>query len=288
MKKVIKAAIKNALCMRVGETFSDYLDRKKHSFQRKINKKHFEIQDLEETLVARGLKKGDTVIVHSAWRSFIGFSGTPLDVINTIRKIVGDNGTIIMPTFCANKEEFYYDSPSSAGYITEVFRRDHNTIRSLNNVFSMSAQGPKAKIYTKDHIKSKYYFDNKSPYKKCIEDNAKILLLGLGRKPHKISLFHCVTYDIRNKLDIYDIYHNNKRGIIQNKNNEILNVRYVDRNKGIQNNKRRFRKLFQAILDKNDYSRINLLDIYLFESKSYYNKAKEYIIKNNYNIYINK
>ena len=203
MKKKLRLLIRRIIGTREFETISDSINRKKLNFLKKINKKTFNLKDFEKSLVSIGLKEGDCVIVHSSWRAFIGFTGKPEDIIESILKIIGSTGTLIMPCFGINNNEFHYDDVSNAGIISEIFRKRKGTIRSLNSTFSMCAYGKYAAEIINDHINSNYCFDEKSPYSKAITLNSKILLLGLGKKPHKITLFHCVTYSLKNDLECY-------------------------------------------------------------------------------------
>ena len=286
MKKFIKYILKKILNAGEKETVADAVQRKKYSILKKFNKKKFTVKDFKESLVNMGLKKGDTVIVHSAWRSFIGFEGRPQDVIDSIKNIIGEEGNILMPAFTDNFEVFKYNDKSCAGVITEVFRNNKDVQRSLNNMFSMCAYGKKSTLYLSEHIDSNYCFDDKSPYYKATQDDAKILLLGLGKKPHKITLFHCASYALKDKLSYYkNVYSYKKNVTIYNQNNKKINKAIIDRLPNFQNDKSKFRYLFKRNMKYVKYKKINLLDIYLFESKKVYNDVYDYILKSNYKIY---
>lgn len=286
MRKIIRKFVRRFVGAREFETIDDALIRRKLKFLKKINKRHFDINDFETTLISMGLKEGDCLIVHSSWRSFIGFDGKPEDIINSIKNIIGMSGTLIMPCYGINSNKFYYDEPSKAGIISEKFRQQQGTLRSLNSTFSMCAFGKYAKELLNDHIDSKYCFDEKSPYFKAIKLNSKILLLGLGKKPHKITLFHCVTYNLKKRLSCYrNVYTLKKNVVIYDKAGNVIQRTVVDRQKKNQNNKKRFRKLFLKANRFLKYAKLNRLDIYLFEAEPVYNFSKNYIIRKKYNLY---
>lgn len=286
MKKVIKFFIKKLLNASEEETVADAINRKKYQILKKFNKKYFSINELERAFLDLNLRKGDTVIVHSAWRSFIGFNGTPQDVIDCIKRIVGEDGNIIMPAFTDNREVFRYYDKSSAGVISEVFRNNSGVQRSLNNIFSMCSYGNKSSYYTSEHIRSVYCFDSKSPYFKAIQDNAKIILLGLGKNPHKITAFHCASYNLRKKVKCYkDVYSFQKNVIMYDYNNNRIEKSIIDRNPNYKNDKRKFKLLFKKYIKKSEYKKINHLDIYIFDSKKMYDNVYNYILNNNFNIY---
>ena len=286
MKKIIRNIVRKHIGARENETIADSLNRKKYNFLKKINRKKFSQNDFKRKLENLGLKKDDIVIVHCAWRAFIGFDGKPEDVINIICEIVGKNGTVLMPAFTNNRNEFHYEDVSCAGGLSEIFRKNYNVIRSLDTNFSMIGIGKDANDLLKDHIKSRYYFDENSPYYKAIHKNAKILLLGLGNKPHKITLFHCITYELRNLLECYKKVYTLERQVkIYNKNNEMLEKTIIDRRPLFQNNKRKFKKLFAFCISKENYEKNNYLDIYLFEAKKVYISSKDYIKRRRYCLY---
>jgi len=54
--------------------------------------------DLNRALVELGVVAGDVVMVHSAFDSFVGFQGGPVDAIRTLQEVVGERGTLMMPT----------------------------------------------------------------------------------------------------------------------------------------------------------------------------------------------
>lgn len=286
MKKLLKKFLKKILKAKENETVSDAFNRLKYSFLKKINRTKFDTNDLHQALISLGLNKGDTVIVQCAWRAFIGYTGTPKDVINCIKNIVGVNGTILMPAYTSNSELFKFNDTTNAGYLAEYFRENYAEFRSLDTKFSMCASGYNAESLTKDHINSYYCFDENSPYYKAIKVNAKILLLGLGKYPHKVTLFHCVTYKLRNTVKCYkDVYTFKKSVYLYDKIGKLYKKEIVDRQPRYQNNKYKFALLFNKLVAKKCYFRLNKLDIYLFDSLELFESAKKYIVDNNYNLY---
>lgn len=286
IKAVFRLLIRRMIGVREYETIPDAILRKKYRFLKMINRSHFTANDLRASLKALGLEGGDSVIVHSAWRAFIGYDGDASSVIDVILDVIGPKGTLIMPAYTNNKSIFRYNDPSAAGYITEIFRKNYAECRSLNAIFSMCACGPNATELTVKHIDSKYAFDESSPYSLAINKGAKILLMGLGKKPHKITLFHCVTYYLRNMVDCYnDVYTVEKKVVLYNKNGRRINRNIIERRTQKQNNKRKFKKLFRRLSKNIKYHKINKLDLHLFNSREVFDSAKDYIIKNNYNLY---
>ncbi|HJJ04096.1 MAG TPA: hypothetical protein OIM28_05610 [Clostridiaceae bacterium] len=85
--------------------------------------------------------------------------------------------------------------------------------------------------------------------------------------------FYKEVYTLKRRVKIFD------------KNKKVHEKSINDRKPIFQNNKRKFKKLFKYCINKDNYSRINFLDIYLFESQSVYILGKEYIQKQNYCLY---
>ena len=90
-----------------------------------------------------GLSKGDVLLVHSSYKSFGGIEGGPQTVIDAIRSILTDEGTLIVPTFnydfCDGKPFDIKKTPSKMGIISELVRTDSNSKRTFDpDVTSLS------------------------------------------------------------------------------------------------------------------------------------------------------
>ena len=119
-----KGIIRKMFGARNNESFRDALDRHKTKIKKKIYRQKFSVEDLKQKIEDCGISDGDTVMVHSSWRNFFNFDGTPEDVISVLEDIVGKNGTIIMPCFGADRNQFdIKNSPSAAGVLSETFRK---------------------------------------------------------------------------------------------------------------------------------------------------------------------
>lgn len=130
---------------------------------------------------------------------------TPSDFIDSVMEIIGVDGTLCMPCYGVKNGLLHIsDTKSAAGILSETLRKKPGSIRSAFPKFSMVAYGKNAKEITSLHIKSQYQFDELSPYYIASRQyNAKVLLLGMGAHSHKISVFHCATYQCRNDIPFY-------------------------------------------------------------------------------------
>jgi aminopeptidase-like protein/aminoglycoside N3'-acetyltransferase len=146
---------------------------------------------------ALGMTSGDTIFVHSAYstlgRAPGGVEGGPQTVIEAILDVIGETGTLIMPTF-------NYDflrgtpwdmrtTPSQMGVLTELVRTDPRARRMFHAIYSMAAIGKHAEELA--HHRSNDCFGETTIFSKFREWDAKILILGLAYSKSITFLHHC-------------------------------------------------------------------------------------------------
>jgi len=151
----------------------------------KKNKKIF-FEDLVFSLKKGGVREGDIIFVHSDVSVFgkIGEVKNRYDflklVSNSLKETVGEAGTVILPTFTYSftKNEIYSpkSTPSMVGALTEYFRRQKDTIRTIHPIFSVAIWGKEKKFFNSDL--SKDSFGEKSIFGKLKQKNGKIVFLG--------------------------------------------------------------------------------------------------------------
>lgn len=151
-----------------------------------------------------GVKKGDTLMVHTSLKSIGYVCGGAQAVIEALIEAVGDEGTIMMPTqswknpdpidgvhWDVDEDQWQlirdnwpaYDKnitpTNTMGAVAEMFRSWPGSIRSDHPARSVCAYGKNAEYLTKDHDLSNIFGDG-SPIGKLYELDAKVLLLGVG------------------------------------------------------------------------------------------------------------
>ena len=137
-------------------------------------------QDLENA----GIKKGDSLLVHSSFKSLGFVVGGIETLVNAILSVLGDMGTLIVPAFTyssvtAKNPVFDYDnSPSCVGAVAEYIRNMPQSVRSINPTHSCSVFGAKSDYYIKDHEKDITPVGKNSPIYKLQNEGGKILFLG--------------------------------------------------------------------------------------------------------------
>ena len=136
--------------------------------------------DIIFSLECMGIKKGDTLLLHSALTSIGGVDGGAETVIDAFIEAIGEEGTLCMSTLTGWFAPFDAPtSPSAVGYLSEAFRRRPGVLRSLHPVHSIAAFGKNAEYITKDHDKCETGCGEGTPYLKIAELNGKAILLGV-------------------------------------------------------------------------------------------------------------
>ena len=156
--------------------------------------KDYEI--IKEDLAALGIAKGDTLLVHSSFRSLGSVDGRIETLLNAIFSVIGDSGTLLVPTLSyttvsVNNPVFdYLNTPSCTGAVTEYVRVMNGSVRSIHPTHSVTAIGRLAEFYTSGHEKDRTPCGENSPFTKNIYNGGKILILGCN--PAYNTTFHAI------------------------------------------------------------------------------------------------
>lgn len=146
--------------------------------------------DLKKYLAKAGLRKNDVVIVHSSL-SRIGYVKGGADaLIDSFLEIIGQDGLLIMPAFCApeydKKRKLYLfntnKTPINTGAVPETFRLRSGVRRSLSPTHSLAAYGKKADWFVSGHENCDNPFSMKGPFGKLYSLNAKIFFVGVDQR----------------------------------------------------------------------------------------------------------
>ncbi len=136
-----------------------------------------------------GIKKGDTLLIHSSLRSLGG--ATPEEFIKGMQLAVGEEGTLVFPalsylTCNPNQREFdYFSTKSNVGAIPEYFRtQTKDVLRSLSPTHSCAAWGKNAEFVVNGHISDTTPCGPNSPFKRVMELGGSILFVGCGMRPN--------------------------------------------------------------------------------------------------------
>jgi len=166
------------------------------------NRKILIKKDIVDALREIGVKSGQNIMVHTSMKSFGFVCGGPQIIIEALIEVVGEGGTIMMPTQTwKNMDPAYgvhwqepkewwniirdnwpaYDKDitptNSMGAVAEMFRKWPGTLRSDHPVRSVAAWGKNAKYLVSNHDLSDI-FGETSPIAKLYDLNGHVLLLG--------------------------------------------------------------------------------------------------------------
>lgn len=161
--------------------------------------------DIKKAVKELGIKAGDTVLVHSSFKSLGTVDGGAEAVISGFLDVIGEDGTLVFPTFCQKDFEHAYetwhlDKDSDVGYLTNYFRKREGSLRSDHATHSVAACGKDAAFLTETHGHTHKRFGSMgdtnfsadSPWEKMYQRDAKVVLLGVG--PISITFRHYAEY----------------------------------------------------------------------------------------------
>jgi len=165
-----------------------------------------------------GVQQNSTLMVHSSMSSLGWVVGGPQAVIIALREAVGADGTLVMPAHSSEwSDPARWENPPvpeawwpvirghcpafdadvtpsrGVGRVAETFRTLPGTRRSAHPQISLAAQGPQAEVLVRDHPLP-HGFGPASPYGRLYEQNAQILLLGVGYD--NCSLLHLAEHRV--------------------------------------------------------------------------------------------
>jgi aminoglycoside 3-N-acetyltransferase len=138
-----------------------------------------------------GVQEGDTLLVHSSYKSFGEVEGGPQTVIQALETALGPQGTLIMPTFNFdfNKGAPWdvRSTPSKMGVLTELVRKDPRARRVFHPFYSFAILGRHADMLGSLRYKSSY--ERNSVFGKLRDLDGKIMVIGLSYT-NSMTFFH--------------------------------------------------------------------------------------------------
>ena len=139
---------------------------------------------LTHDLELSGLRRQDTLLVHSSMKSIGQVEGRADTVLDALSDYLQDEGLLVFPTLTwsnVNAEQPVYsvrDTPSVVGILPELFRQRPGVRRSLHPTHSVAALGRDAEDFVEGHER----FDSPaalgSPWDRLRQRRAKIMFIG--------------------------------------------------------------------------------------------------------------
>ena len=174
-------------------------------------------EKLTQDFLNLGIAHGDTLFIHSSFKSLGSVEGGAGTVISALEAAVGEKGLILMPTFSLlpSREErvaawHVNKTPSTVGWLTEFFRQMPGTHRSNHYSHAIAARGKEAKAFVSAHLQREGYespwdhspwgktYGTHSPMFRAYTMNAKLLMIG-------------VDYETSTYIHLVEVIHWNKR-----------------------------------------------------------------------------
>jgi len=163
------------------------------------------IKRIVDDLHQLGLEAGQTVLVHSSMSKIGWVSGGAQAVIMALMEVLGDDGTLMMPTHTSqNTDPANWSAPPvpqswwqvirenrpaydpsltptrEMGVISETFRKMTGVKRSNHPIGSFAAIGKHADFLIENHDSLEQMFGDASPIGKLYDCDGHILLLGVS------------------------------------------------------------------------------------------------------------
>jgi aminoglycoside N3'-acetyltransferase len=145
-----------------------------------------------------GVRPGDTILVHTSYKSLGGVVGGADTVIEAMRELVGLQGTVLFPAFNFQSwtDGHYWDvaeTPSMMGMITERARLLPDARRTPHPIFSFSVLGPRAEEFVAaDDVEA---YGPNSVFALFHKTNGTILSIGLDFNS-TFSMHHYIEYNV--------------------------------------------------------------------------------------------
>ncbi|MCW3099026.1 MAG: hypothetical protein JWL77_4644 [Chthonomonadaceae bacterium] len=139
-------------------------------------------EDIKSALEQAGIAEGDLVLGHFALSWFGYIAGGADRLIETVRAILGPDGTLMMPTFTFSwMGRLPYDphtTPSRVGAVTDRFWRRFGVLRSAHPTHSFAAVGKHAAALLAGHDHTHSPLSADGPLGRLADRNGKILLFA--------------------------------------------------------------------------------------------------------------
>jgi aminoglycoside 3-N-acetyltransferase len=145
----------------------------------------FNAAELGDVLRQYGVARGDVVFLQCSFNDLHTLQATPLQLIDALQSLVGDEGTLMMPAYTLppSAKDAPFDpvrAATYAGIVCELFRRSPGVMRSLHPRHSICARGPLAQVLLTGHETCVRADGPDSPFDRLrLLPQAKIVTLGL-------------------------------------------------------------------------------------------------------------
>lgn len=221
-----------------------------------------------------GLEKGDAVFVHSSFAAFEGFRGKATEILSSIERVIGPEGTLLMPSIpftgtalayvAAGKVTDIRRTPSRMGLLTELLRRQKGTVRSVHPTHPVLARGGSAEALTAGHAETQTPCGKGSPFAKLRAADGKLLFLGAAIE--SMTFFHYLEEIYEARLPISPFAAETVTATVRDGEiSKTVSMRLFDPD---QSRKRRIDRLWPRLKDRDGSrtAKVGSLDLLLLET----------------------
>lgn len=186
--------------------------------EKKVEKSREEFERICKKIDSLGIQKGDILIVHSSMDGLTAVDAAPMDYINYLLGVVGEEGTLVFPAFPSlNRPDLFprnldeiptyipARTPSWTGLLPNVFCMYPGVKRSEFPYNSLAAKGKYAEEMMKDNILAQVPHGKNTPWEFCVEHHAKVLFLGVEMERSN-TLLHVAEDYMRDEWPVKDWY----------------------------------------------------------------------------------
>lgn len=166
--------------------------------------------DFKKALCELGLSAGESVMIHSSFKSLGEVEGGAQTIIDALIDTVGKKGNVIFPTLCQKDwdniyKNWHIDAPSDVGYLTNYFRKLPEARRSNQATHSVAVIGHDRDWIVETHgnyglrygMFGDTPFSADSPWEKLYHMDTKVLLIGV--EANVCTFRHLVEYQVADK-----------------------------------------------------------------------------------------
>lgn len=163
-------------------------------------------QELMKQMENMGIGTGDTVVIHISLKAVGQTEGGGEAVLSAFTEYLKE-GLFLVPTHTwafVNRDNPVYDrkmTPSCLGVLPGLALKREDGVRSLHPTHSVKAFGKRAEAYVEGEERRETPTPPEGCWGRLCEENAKILLIGVGQERN--TYLHAVEewLDVPNRLD---------------------------------------------------------------------------------------
>jgi aminoglycoside 3-N-acetyltransferase len=227
-------------------------------------------------LAGLGVRKAGSLLVHSSLKSLGKLPDGPETAIEALIEALGSKGTLLMPALSyetVKVENPFFDvanTPSCVGALTEFFRKQPGTMRSVHPTHSVCGIGPGAGHMLSEHSRDVTPCGENSPYAKLNEAAGQILFLGCGLRPN--TSMHAVE-ELVEPAYLYNGWVDYRIRLVDGSEKKMRVRRH-----GFKGWQQRYDRI-EAVMAGEGISRGNVLsaDCFLLEAPAFWRKAYQAI-----------